>query len=157
MTGLSLAVGLGAPLVASGVVHGAHAVTARGWSGALWQATLAAVSVLAGLLVFANPVVGLVTLTALLIAYLLLDAVAELWTAARMADQPGRASIAASGLVSLVLAGLLWIGFPATAAWAIGAIVGVGLLATGLSMAVVAMAGRNVEAATPPATEPRGA
>lgn len=156
VTGLSMMVGLGALLVLSGVVHAAHAVTARGWIGSLWQVALAAVSIVAGIVLLANPVVGLVSLTLLLVAYLLADGVAELWMAMRMADQPGRLSIAASGVLSFVLAGLLWAGFPADASWAIGLIVGVSLLVTGLSMGVVAVTGRNVEDATSSAAEPRG-
>jgi len=157
VTGLSVAIALGAVLVVSGIVHGAHAFTARGWHGRLWQVALAVVSVLAGLLLLANPVVALVSLTLLVIAYLLVDGVAELWMAVRMADQPGRASIAASGVLSFVLAGLLWAGFPADAAWAIGLLVGISLLTTGLSMGIVAISGRNVEDVPPPATEPRQA
>ena len=157
VTGLSVSIALGALLVVGGIVHGAHAVTARGWRGSIWQTALAAVSVLAGLAVLAAPAIALVTLTLALVAYLLVDGIVELGTAMRMAGSPGRASIAISGGVSLVLAGLLWIGFPATAAWAIGLLVGVNLLVTGLSMVSVAMAARPLEDVTPPATEPRGA
>ncbi|WP_394324880.1 HdeD family acid-resistance protein [Halopiger djelfimassiliensis] len=157
VTGLSLTIGLGALLVLSGVVHGAHAVTTRGWSGSLWQFALAVVSVIGGIVLLANPVLGLVTLTLVLVAYLLVDGVAELWMAMRMADRPGRASIAVSGVVSFVLAGLLWAGFPADAAWAFGLLVGVSLFMTGLSMSVVAISGRNADESTPPAAEPRGA
>ncbi|MEY7851542.1 HdeD family acid-resistance protein [Natrarchaeobius sp. A-rgal3] len=157
VTGLSVTVGLGLLLVIGGIVHGAHAFTARGWSGSLWQVALAVVSIVAGAILLVNPVVGLVTLTILVIAYLLVDAVAELWMAMRMDDQPGRASVAASGILSLVLAGLLWIGFPADASWAIGVLVGIGLLATGLSMVVVAITGRNAAKSASAATEPRSA
>ncbi|MFP8953903.1 HdeD family acid-resistance protein [Natrialbaceae archaeon A-arb3/5] len=156
-TGLSVTVGLGILLVLGGIVHGAHAFTARGWSGSLWQIALGVVSIVAGLALLASPVVGLVTLTILAIAYLLVDAVAELWMAVRMADQPGRLSVAASGLVSLVLAGLLWAGFPADAAWAVGLLVGIGLFVTGLSMAIVAITGRDAAETTASATEPRSA
>lgn len=157
VTGLSVSIALGALLVVVGIVHGVHAFTTRGWRGSIWQAALAAVSVLAGLAVLAAPAVALVTLTLALVAYLLVDGIVELGTAMRMAGSPGRASIAISGGISLVLAGLLWTGFPATAAWAIGLLVGVSLLVTGVSMVSVAMASRPVEDVSPPATEPRGA
>ncbi|RQG98019.1 HdeD family acid-resistance protein [Natrarchaeobius chitinivorans] len=157
VTGLSVTVGLGVLLLVGGIVHGAHAFTARGWSGSLWQAALAAISIVAGVALVVNPVVGLVSLTALAIAYLLVDAAAELWMSMRMDDQPGRASVAVSGLLSLVLAGLLWTGFPANAGWAIGVLVGVGLFVTGLSMVIVAFTGRSAAETTSAATEPRSA
>ncbi|EMA31101.1 HdeD family acid-resistance protein [Halobiforma nitratireducens] len=159
VTGVSVTLLLGAVLVAGGIVHGAHAVTARGWRGQLWQATLGVVSIVAGLILLANPVLGLASLTVLAIAYLLVDGVAELWLGVRsgMADQPGRRAIAASGALSVVLAVLLWAAFPADAAWAVGTLVGVALFVTGISMAAVAVAGRDAAAKTPSATEPRRA
>ncbi|RQG95315.1 HdeD family acid-resistance protein [Natrarchaeobius oligotrophus] len=155
VAGLSVAIGLGALLVVAGIVHGVHAFTARGWKGSLWQLALAAVSIVAGAMLLVNPVVGLATLTILAIAYLLVDAVVELWMSMRMTTRSGRASVAASGLLSLVLAGLLWIGFPADATWAIGVLVGVGLFVTGLSMGVVAITGRHADEAARAAAEPR--
>lgn len=153
LAGISLTYAIGALLVAGGVVNAFHASSARGWRGTAWQFALAAVSVLAGLLVLANPVVGLASLTLLLIAYLLVDGVAELAAAARMAG-PGRGWIAASGAFSLVLGALLWAGFPADAAWVLGVFVGASLLATGLSMVLVARAAPDATAVT---GSPRGA
>ncbi|MDF9745527.1 HdeD family acid-resistance protein [Natrinema salsiterrestre] len=157
VTGLSVSLALGLLLVAGGIVHGVHAFTARGWRGSVWQMALAAVSVLAGLAVLAAPAVALVTLTLALVAYLVVDGLAELATAMRMPGSAARTSVAVSGVIAIALAGLLWVGFPATAAWAIGLLVGANLLVTGLSMVAVAMAARPIGDATPPATEPRGA
>lgn len=157
VTGLSVSLALGLLLVVGGIVHGVHAVTARGWRGSIWQAALAIVSVLAGLAVLAAPAVALVTLTLALVVYLIVDGVAELATAMRMSGSAGRTSVAVSGAIAIVLAGLLWVGFPATAAWAIGFLVGANLLVTGLSMVAVAMAARPINDVTPPATEPRSA
>lgn len=156
VTGVSIAYALGALLVVGAVVHGVHAVSVHGWRGRLWQAALAVVTFLAGAFVLADPVIGLVSLTLVLIAYLLVDGVAELWLSRRIEAGAGRTSVAASGVLSLVLAGLLWIGFPADAAWAIGLIVGVSLLATGLSMVTVAYGSRHADASAAEA-EPRGA
>ncbi|MCU4925121.1 DUF308 domain-containing protein [Halobacteria archaeon AArc-dxtr1] len=142
VTGLSVAYVLGAVLVVSGIVHGAAGITHRRWTGAVWQLAVGAVTVIAGLLMLANPVLGLVTLTVLAIAYLLVDGITEL-AASRRVEGTDRRYIVASGILSLVLAGLLWAGFPASAAWAVGVIVGVSLLSTGASMFVISMSGRR--------------
>ncbi|WP_246998730.1 HdeD family acid-resistance protein [Halosolutus gelatinilyticus] len=155
--GISVTLGLGALLVVAAVVHAAHAVTARGWRGSLWQLVLAVVSVIAGIFLLVNPIVGLVTLTILLVAYLVVDGIAELYMAMRMADQPGRGSVAFSGAISLVLAALLWTAFPADTPWVIGLLVGISLFMTGLSMAVVAYEGRKIDDASATVSEPRGA
>src|SRR5690606_9245218 len=85
---------VGALLVVGGVVHAGHAVTARGWRGSLWQLLLAIVSVAAGVLLLANPVLGLLSLTILVIAYFLVDGVAELGMSLRMRGETGRGWIA---------------------------------------------------------------
>lgn len=157
-TGIAITYVVGAMLVLGGVVHGAHAYTARGWRGTTWQVVLAAVSIAAGILLLVNPIIGLLSLTLLAIAYLIVDGVAELGTSLRMESGSGRGWIAASGALSLVLALFLWAGFPVTAAWFVGFVVGASLLFTGLSMVGVAYGGRGLEDdVTPPAAEPRGA
>ena len=157
ITGLSVSFALGLLLVIGGIVHGVHAFGARGWRGSVWQLALAVVSVIAGLAVLAAPAIALVTLTLALVAYLAADGIAELVTAMRMPGSAARTSVVISGVVAIVLAGLLWIGFPATAAWAIGLLVGANLLVTGLSMVAVAVTARSVGDVAPPATETRGA
>lgn len=157
VTGMSISVLLGALLIVSGIVHGVHAFSAGSWRGSAWQVVLGIVSVLAGIVLLVNPVFGLVALTLLLVAYLLVDGVTELWMSVRMKGQEGRGWIAASGVISLILAGILWAGFPADATWALGLLVGISLLMTGLSMVFVAFAGRDAEDVTPSATEPRSA
>ncbi|UTF55312.1 HdeD family acid-resistance protein [Natronosalvus rutilus] len=157
-TGLAVTYLLGGLLVVGGIAHAGHAFTTRDWKGSLWQATLAGISIAAGLLLFVNPIVGLASLTLLVIAYLLVDGFAELALALQMAGEAGRGWIAASGTLSLILAGLLWAGFPSSAAWVVGFVVGASLLATGISMIAVAYRGRSAgEDMTPPATSPRGA
>jgi uncharacterized membrane protein HdeD (DUF308 family) len=51
--------------------------------------------------------------------------------------------MAMSGIADLVLAGLIISGWPETASWALGLIVGVNLLTSGLAITMVALAGRS--------------
>ena len=157
-TGIALTYVIGALLVLGGIAHAGQAYTARGWKGSIWQASLAAVSIVAGIVLLANPVIGLLSLTLLVIAFLFIDGMAELGTSLRMAGEPGRGWIAASGVLSLVLAIFLWSGFPVDAVWVVGVVVGLSLFTTGLSMIAVAYGGRRAGAdVTKPATEPRSA
>jgi uncharacterized membrane protein HdeD (DUF308 family) len=49
-----------------------------------------------------------------------------------------------SGIVDLVLAAVLISGWPGTASWALGLIVGVNLITSGLAITMVAIASRHV-------------
>jgi uncharacterized membrane protein HdeD (DUF308 family) len=50
----------------------------------------------------------------------------------------------ASGIADLILAGLIIKGWPSTATWALGLIVGVNLITSGAAIIMVALAGKNL-------------
>jgi uncharacterized membrane protein HdeD (DUF308 family) len=143
VTGIALSIMLGALLVVGALVHAAHAFSARGWKGSIWQVVLAVVYALAGISLLANPVVGLATLTVLLIAYFVVEGIVEVVMGLRMRPESRWGWMTASGVISLLLAVLLWTGLPSTALWAVGLLFGVSLLSTGLSMVGIGMAGRK--------------
>jgi uncharacterized membrane protein HdeD (DUF308 family) len=160
VSGVAISILLGALLVVGGFVHVAHAFSAQGWGGALWQVVLALVYGIAGIALLANPVLGLTTLTLLLIAYFLVEGLVEIVIGFKMRPESRWAWVALSGVISLALAALLWVGFPSTALWAVGLIVGISLLSTGISLIAVAMVERKASPAgeeQPTATESQGA
>jgi len=88
----------------------------------------------AGISILANPVLGLATLTGLVVVFLVLSGVVELLWAVVGADT--RLWLGLSGIGSLLLAALLFVGFPTSALWAVGVLFGVNLLLTGVAMIV---------------------
>jgi len=156
VTGLSISLLLGGLLVVGGLVHIAHAFRARGWKGFAGQALLAVVYTLAGLSLLANPVLGLTTLTLLLIVYFVLSGLVEAVIGLQIRDSSGWAWAVASGVLSVVLGGLLWLGFPGTAAWALGLVFGINLLSTGLSMFVIARNAHKLVATGEPTPDTTG-
>jgi uncharacterized membrane protein HdeD (DUF308 family) len=50
----------------------------------------------------------------------------------------------ASGIADLILAGIIIAGWPGTAAWALGLVVGVNLITSGAAITTVALAAREV-------------
>lgn len=142
-TGLALTVVLGAALVIGALIHVAAAFSAGSTWGVVWQVLLGIVYGFAGITVLTNPLLGLTTLTILVIAFLVAEGVVQLiWAATGVAGS--RLWFGLSGIVSLLLAALLWSGFPATAIWAVGVLFGVDLLVSGSAMVLY---GRNRQAA----------
>jgi uncharacterized membrane protein HdeD (DUF308 family) len=137
ITGISVSILLGAVLVVGALVHAANAFSAGTLGNVLGQAILAVLYGFAGIAFIANPVVGLATLTLLAIAFFLADGLVEIAWGLRSRGQPGTTWLLASGGISLLLAGFLWLGFPSSAGWAIGVLLGVNLLVTGVSMILV--------------------
>ncbi len=119
-------------------------------AGFWWHLFTAIVYVLAGLALLLSPVAGVITLTILLAAYLLAGGIGKLVMAFGYRREIPKAWlwVLFSGLVDLVLAALILTGFPGTALWVIGLMVGINLLMMGISLMVAAWHCRDA-AATP--------
>jgi uncharacterized membrane protein HdeD (DUF308 family) len=143
VTGVAVSVLLGALLVVGALGHAANAFSAGGVAGTVWQVALAVVYAVAGISLLANPVLGLTTVTVLLVAYFAGEGVIEIAMGVGARSGSDWLWYVASGGVSLALAALLWVGFPSTAAWAVGLLTGVHLLSTGLLLVSVGYASRR--------------
>ncbi|WP_135823676.1 HdeD family acid-resistance protein [Halorussus ruber] len=143
VTGLSLSILFGALLAVGALVHVAHAFSAGSLWSAIWQVVLGALYGFAGITLVANPVVGLATLTLLVVVFFVVDGVVEIGWALAGRPNDGWVWMLASGVVSLLLAVLLWAGFPSTALWAVGVLFGVNLLSTGVTLVALGVTSRR--------------
>lgn len=134
ITGIALSISLGILLILSGVIQTAHVFSVHSWRSGIVQAIIALVYVIGGISLLANPTLGLTTLTVLLFFYLIIQGAAEIVLGLRLRNEEYAFGIILSGLLSLLLAGLIWTGWPTSASWAIGLLFGASLLSTGLSM-----------------------
>jgi uncharacterized membrane protein HdeD (DUF308 family) len=97
-----------------------------------------------GVLVWLNPELGSGFLTALLMIFFVVHGLWKLSTAIRYRNVANWAWLLLSGLVSLIFVYLLWKQWPLSGAWAIGVLVGLDLLLTGLAMIILAASMRKV-------------
>ncbi len=115
-------------------------------AGFLWSLLTAALSLLVGLLLLWHPVQGAVSLTLVLIAFFIAEGIFQIAGAIRhreaFPDTWGW--LLMSGLADLVLAAMLIGGWPSTAIWALGLIVGLNLITSGVAIVMVAVAARNM-------------
>ena len=129
--GVAATLVLAANFLIGGVLQGFAAFRAQGWVGTLGLMLLAIVSVLAGLYIFAHPVIGLATLTLVCIAAMFVVGIAKLIWSFRIPSSGGRWLLALSGVLSIVVAAMLYSNFPFSASWAFGVLVGLNLIGEG--------------------------
>jgi uncharacterized membrane protein HdeD (DUF308 family) len=112
----------------------------------LWSLLTAALSLFVGVLLLWHPVEGAVSLTLVLIAFFIVEGVVQIAAAIKHRDAfpDSWGWMVMSGIVDLVLAAVLISGWPGTASWALGLIVGVNLITSGLAITMVAIASRHV-------------
>jgi uncharacterized membrane protein HdeD (DUF308 family) len=112
----------------------------------LWSLVTAALSLFAGVLLLWHPVEGAISLTLVLIAFFIVEGVFQVAVAVRYRDlfPDSWGWMPMSGIADLFLAAVIISGWPGTASWALGLIVGVNLITSGLAITMVAAAGRSV-------------
>jgi uncharacterized membrane protein HdeD (DUF308 family) len=91
-----------------------------------------------------HPLLGLGTLTLMLGVIILTEAVFEIMAYFRTRREGGSGWLLVNALITLLLGGLIWSHWPSSSVWAIGTLVGVNLLMTGISRLMFGLAARKL-------------
>jgi uncharacterized membrane protein HdeD (DUF308 family) len=138
-------------ILLSGVLGLVMTFQTRGSPGFGWSLLSALLGIVVGIVLVMWPLSGVLTLTVMLTVFLTLEGVASIMYAlAHRRESSSRWELMlVSGIVDLILAGLILAGLPGTAAWAIGLIVGINLLFGGVALVAMALQARGSAPATP--------
>jgi uncharacterized membrane protein HdeD (DUF308 family) len=111
--------------------------------GFIWSLLTAVLAIALGLILIFRPLEGVLTLTMVLVAFFIVEGVASIIGAIEHRQHlRSWGWVLVSGLVDLFLAYLIWQGWPSSAGWAIGLLVGINMLFLGLSLVMTALAAR---------------
>jgi uncharacterized membrane protein HdeD (DUF308 family) len=112
----------------------------------VWSLLTAALSIAVGVLLVMRPVQGAISLTVVLTAFFIIEGIFQ--TAVAIASRQVMAGtwvwMLLSGLSDLVLAAIIIMGWPGTAVWALGLLVGVNLVMSGCAVVSGALTGRDM-------------
>jgi uncharacterized membrane protein HdeD (DUF308 family) len=145
LASLAVTIFLGWMFLVSGVGGLIATYWARNMPGFWWSLISAALAVLAGLILLARPVQGVLTLTIVVGAYFLAEGVATIMYALEhRRELSGRWSwLLIAGLMDLLIAFIVIAGLPGSAEWVLGLLVGINLLFGGATLIGMALAARN--------------
>jgi len=129
----------------SGVVGLITTFWMRSAPGFWWSLASAALAILAGGYLLAQPIAGALSLTVVLIAFFIIEGVASVMFALEhrreLSGQWGFMLV--SGIVDLVLSVMLIAGLPSTAVWALGLLVGINMVFGGMALIAMALHARK--------------
>ena len=147
---IAVEVFVGWVLLLSGVVGLISTFRMRSAPGFGWSLLSAVIAVAAGAILLAWPLSGVLSLTLILTAFLTLEGVASIMMSLthRHGFSARWALLLVSGVVDLILAAMIFLGLPGTAAWAIGLLVGINMVFGGSTLISMALQARSL---TPPA------
>jgi uncharacterized membrane protein HdeD (DUF308 family) len=131
------AVVLGSLMVIGGLFQFIHAIQNRRWGGSFWAIVGALLHVIAGTLIILYPVTGTLALTLILGVFFVANGILKMIRAVQHRKTRAWGWLLFDGLVTLALGALIAARWPATAAWALGLLVGIDLLISGWSMILI--------------------
>lgn len=144
VAGLAVSAIVGWMLVFGGVTHLAAAFHVRGAGAVLWEILVGLVYLVGGGYMVFHPLIGVATLTLFLAGVFLAEGVFEIVAFFGIRGQKNSGWMLFDGLVTIFLAGLIWFHWPSSSVWAIGTIVGISLLMSGVKWLMISLASRNV-------------
>jgi uncharacterized membrane protein HdeD (DUF308 family) len=144
LTTLAIEVLIGWLLVIGGVWRAIHIMRANAGPGFGSSLALALFAVILGAMLLMLPLPGILTLTMLLFVLFMLDGVGKIMLALDLRKHAREWMWPLlTGITDLILAALIVAGWPSTAAWAIGLLVGVNMIFFGVALTVIALAARR--------------
>jgi uncharacterized membrane protein HdeD (DUF308 family) len=136
-------------LLLSGIVGLVTTFRARHAPGFWWSLLSGLLGIVAGVVLLGWPLLGTLSLTAVLIAFLFAEGIISIMYALEHRNAlSGRWGwMLASGIVDIGLGVLLFIGLPGTALWALGLLLGINLIFGGWALIFMALHARPTSAA----------
>src|SRR6202163_4566918 len=141
-------------IVLAGVVHSLLPFRAHGAGSMIWKLLVGLAYVFFGAYLLLHPLLGVASLTLVLASLFLIEGVLDVVLYFNLRPARGAGWVLFDGLVTLLLA--LFIGFhwPSSSAWAIGTLVGVSMIMSGVARVMMSLGIRKL---TETATLPKAA
>jgi uncharacterized membrane protein HdeD (DUF308 family) len=138
-------------IVFAGVVHLVVAFHSREAGSVIWRLLVGLAYICFGVYLIGRPVAGVATLTLLLASLFLVEGVFDIVLFFRAPSSLRSSWILLDGIVTLLVGLMIYRQWPSSSAWAIGTLVGVSLIFSGITRMMVSLAVRKAAA---PASRP---
>ena len=150
VAGMSVTVVVGVMLLVGGISQCFLSFQAGAFGKGLLIFIMGALTAVAGLYLFNQPLAGLASITLFLAAYFVVVGVSELIGAFQIRPADGWGMMLFNGIVTLLLGVIIWRQFPLSGAWAVGVLFGIKLVLGGWFLIFI---GRGVRGAAVEAAE----
>jgi uncharacterized membrane protein HdeD (DUF308 family) len=144
VAGKTVVMVIGVVLLVGGVVQIISGLRAEGWSSKLPPLFLGAITAICGLGLLGEPWIGMKFIALLLAIFFVIEGIWKIIASFSYRPASGWLLMLASGVIALVLGLLIWRQWPVSGLWAVGILVGVDLLTTGVSMVTLASTVRQL-------------
>ncbi len=130
-------------IVLAGVVHIMLGVRAHGGGSMIWKLLVGLAYLVFGVYLITHPVLGVATLTLVLASLFLIEGILNIILFFNMRPLGGSTWVLVDGIITLLLGLMIYMQWPSSAAWAIGTLVGVSMIVSGLTRVMLSLAVRQ--------------
>lgn len=130
-------------IVVAGVIHLAVAFHRREVGSIIWRILVGLAYVFFGVYLIAHPAIGVASLTLVLASLFLVEGIFDIALFFQTRAVQGSSWILIDGIITLLLGLMIYLQWPSSSSWAIGTLVGVSLIVSGVTRVMMSFAVRK--------------
>ena len=135
-------------IIFAGIVHVVLAFQVHRAGSMIWKLLVGLAYLLIGIYLLMHPVLGVASLTLVLASLFLIEGILDIVLFFQMRSMRGSGWVLTDGIITLFLGLLIYLQWPSSSLWAIGTLVGVSMMISGVTRVMLSLAVRKVAAAT---------
>jgi len=139
-------------IVLAGVVHLMLAFRVHGAGSMIWKLLVGIAYLCFGAYLLLHPVLGVASLTLLLASLFLIEGILDVVLFFKMRSMQASSWVLVDGIVTLLLGLMIYLQWPSSSAWAIGTLVGVSMIFSGVTRVMMSLGVRKVTNTLAPPT-----
>ena len=144
ISGVGVTLLFGWLMILSGITHFVFAFKTHTTGGLIWELIIGAIYLFTGVYLILHPVDALLVLTLILACYLFFEAIFEFIQYFQLRPRHGAGWLLVDGVITLILAIMIWRSWPASSVWVIGTLVGISMIFSGVSRLMLSLAAKRV-------------
>jgi uncharacterized membrane protein HdeD (DUF308 family) len=149
LAGIAISIVVAWLLLFAGVIHLFFGWHTRSAGAVIWKILVGLAYLFAAFYILDHPGRGLLTLTLVLAFYLFFEGIFEAVIYAQLRRFPGSGWFLFDAIVTIVLGIMIFMSWPVSSVWAVGTLIGISILFSGITRLSYAFAGRRATAIAP--------
>jgi uncharacterized membrane protein HdeD (DUF308 family) len=134
-------------IILAGVVHLTLAFSAHQAGSVIWKLLVGLAYLCFGGYLIMHPVLGVTSLTLVLASLFLVEGILDIIMFFKMRSTHGSSWVLVDGIITLLLGLLIYFHWPWSSLWAIGTLVGISMMISGITRVMLSLAVRKTAAA----------
>ena len=130
-------------IILAGVVHLIVAFHAREAGSVIWRLLVGLAYLFFGAYIIGHPTLGVVSLTLVLGSLFLIEGILNIALFFKVRSVHGSSWLLIDGIITLLLGLMIYVQWPSSSAWAIGTLVGVSMIFSGITRVMLSLAVRK--------------